>query len=431
MDGFVPPYLLERLAARGGPEVAERGRRTVEIDAALRGVRARSSPAVVPVPSGLAWQVHTAHRTAELPGELVRTTGQPASGDAAVDEAAAGIEATLALLRDWERASYDDRGATVVATVHYERDYDNAFWDGAQLVFGDGDGEVFERFTQPIDVVAHELGHAVVQHTAGLVYAGQPGALNESICDALGACVKQRVLGQQAVDADWLVGEGIFRPGIDGRALRSMAEPGTAYDDPLLGRDPQVGAMDDYIVTAEDNGGVHLNSGIPNRAFHRAATAIGGDTWSGAGRIWYAALTSGIPATTGFAAFADACVAMAGAHAEVVRTAWQDVGVVAEAPSPRAAPAPARPSGVLRVRRTGGVAGMTREAEVDLDADDDVAERCRAILAHVDLRPLSGVAPRPDRFVYAIERPPDVAVVLGEPDLPPELAELVRLVLSP
>ena len=84
----------------------------------------------------------------------------------------------------------------MVATVHYEQDYDNAFWDGTQLVFGDGDGKVFDRFTKPIDVLGHELSHAVTQYTAGLTYQGQSGALNESISDVFGACIKQRVLGQ-------------------------------------------------------------------------------------------------------------------------------------------------------------------------------------------------------------------------------------------
>ena len=167
-------------------------------------------------------------------------------------------------------------GATVVATVHYEKNYDNAFWDGTQLVFGDGDGKVFDRFTKPIDVLGHELSHAVTQHTANLTYQGQSGALNESLSDVFGACIKQRHLGQAAEDADWLVGAGIFLPGINGKALRSMAEPGTAYDDPLIGKDPQVGSMADYVDTTDDNGGVHINSGIPNRAFVIAARAIGG-----------------------------------------------------------------------------------------------------------------------------------------------------------
>ena len=112
--------------------------------------------------------------------------------------------------------------------------------------------------------------------------------------DVFGACIKQRHLGQDAASADWLVGEGIFLPGVNGQALRSMSDPGTAYDDPQIGKDPQVGSMADFVETTDDNGGVHINSGIPNRAFVLAARAIGGESWSGAGRIWYAALTSGL-----------------------------------------------------------------------------------------------------------------------------------------
>ena len=121
-----------------------------------------------------------------------------------------------------------------MATVHYEKNYDNAFWDGTQLVFGDGDGKVFDRFTKPIDVLGHELSHAVTQHTANLIYEGQSGALNESLSDVFGACIKQRHLGQSAEDADWLVGAGIFLPGVSGKALRSMSRPEGGLRRPLL-----------------------------------------------------------------------------------------------------------------------------------------------------------------------------------------------------
>ena len=197
-------------------------------------------------------------------------------------------------------------------------------------------------------MLGHEFTHAVTQFTADLTYQGQSGALNESVSDCFGMCVKQRLLGQTAATADWLVGEGIFLPGIHARALRDMAHPGTAYDDPTLGKDPQVGDMADYVDTTDDNGGVHTNSGIPNRAFYLAATAIGGDTWEGAGRIWYAALTGGrVTADTDFAGFAAATIAAAGEHADAVRGAWATVGVD---PSGTAAPTGRRTLGRPRPR---------------------------------------------------------------------------------
>src|SRR4029078_11535110 len=97
-------------------------------------------------------------------------------------------------------------GAGVLATVHYGQDYDNAFWNGTQLVFGDGDRRIFDRFTKPIDVRGHELSHALTEKTAGLTYQGQSGALNESISDVFGACMKQRVLGRGDARADSLGG---------------------------------------------------------------------------------------------------------------------------------------------------------------------------------------------------------------------------------
>src|SRR4051795_5422386 len=313
---FVPPYLLERIAASSA-DAAEHCRLTLARDQELRAGRAAapapSGPAAAAA-GGAAWVVHTAHNGSTLPGDVVRSAGEPASGDAAVDESADGTTDVLAMYADvFARSSYDGNGAQVVVTVHYERDYDNAFWDGSQLVFGDGDGKVFGSFTRPVDVLGHEFTHAVTQFTAGLTYQGQSGALNESVSDCFGMCVKQRVLGQTAATADWLVGQGIFLPGINARALRDMAHPGTAYDDPTLGRDPQVGDMADFVDTADDNGGVHTNSGIPNRAFHLAATSIGGHAWERAGRIWYDAVRDArVVETTKFADFAAVTVDVAG-----------------------------------------------------------------------------------------------------------------------
>jgi Zn-dependent metalloprotease len=183
-------------------------------------------------------------------------------------------------------------------------------------------------------VIGHELTHGVTQYTANLDYQGQPGALNESVSDVFGSLIKQYAAGQTADQADWLIGAGLLAPGVHGVALRSMKEPGTAYDDPQLGKDPQPADMAHYVRTHQDNGGVHINSGIPNRAFYLAAAAIGGHAWEKAGQIWYDTLTGGsLSAEAQFADFAAATVAAAtarygeGDETRAVQAAWQEVGV--------------------------------------------------------------------------------------------------------
>ena len=114
----------------------------------------------------------------------MRDADDPPTGDAAVDEAHDHSGVAWDLFADvFDRRSVDGQGTPLSVTVHYGQDYDNAFWDGTQLVFGDGDGEVFDRFTKPLDVTVHEFTHGVTQFTAGLTYQGQSGALNESVSD--------------------------------------------------------------------------------------------------------------------------------------------------------------------------------------------------------------------------------------------------------
>jgi len=420
---FIPPFLLDKL---GSDEAS----RTLSIDAALRSSRPGvTAEQKIGATTGAAWEVHTANNGSTLPGSLVRAADEPPVGDEIVNEAADAITGSLSLFHDLGRSSYDGNGAAVIATVHYEQGYDNAFWDGKQLVFGDGDGKVFGPFTKPIDVGAHEFTHAVTQYTANLTYSNQSGALNESISDCFGSCVKQRSLGQTAAAADWLIGEGIFMPGIDGVALRSMKAPGTAYDDPRLGKDPQVGSMSSYVHTSDDNGGVHINSGIPNRAFYLAAVAIGGDTWSGAGRIWYAALTSGLAPDTDFAGFADACVAAAGPQASAVRDAWSEVGVLSvPAPSSDSPAAPAS-AGTLEVRRSGGFAGQVVTGSVDLSVDDERALEARTLLGQVDLAAVAEGDAQPDRYVYEFRVASQTARV-QEVALTPALRRLAELALE-
>ena len=436
---FVPPYLLEQIA-RSDAECAPRAIATLTVDALLRDQRA-STPAPRPTPTVVApgaaavpdWTVHTAHNTTTLPGTAVRGKGDPASGDTAVDEAADGIDGALRLFAEvFDRSSYDGAGADVSLTVHYGRDYDNAFWDGTQLVFGDGDGEIFDRFTKPVDVLGHELTHAVTEHSAGLRYQDQSGALNESVSDVFGTCLKQWLLAQGVDEADWLIGAGLFMPGVAARGLRDMANPGTAYDDPRLGKDPQGASMDEYVDTNDDNGGVHLNSGIPNRAFHLAATAIGGRSWEGAGAIWYAALTGGqVGATTDFAGFAAATVAAAGEHADAVRQAWETVGVAPVAGSASTTPTTRPDTGetLVHVRRTGGFAGRTAEGSVDLASHDARVPEVRTLVDRIDLDDVAGGNPHPDMFVYAFDLCGRRAQV-PEQHLTPDLSRLATIVLE-
>ena len=232
------------------------------------------------------------------------------------------------------RNSIDGRGMRIDSTVHYSKRFDNAMWNGSEMVYGDGDGRIFNRFTVAKDVIGHELTHGITQYTAGLGYEGQTGALNEHISDAFGIMVKQYFFGQTVHDSDWLIGAGLFTPKIHGSAIRSMAAPGTAYDDPLVGRDPQPSHMSGYVETEDDNGGVHINSGILNHAFYLAAMAIGGKSWEVLGKIWYAVLTQRLKSDADFAAFAGATVEVAGemfgnggSVQRIVAEAWTEVGL--------------------------------------------------------------------------------------------------------
>ena len=162
------------------------------------------------------------------------------------------------------------------------------------MVFGDGDGVLFTDFTKSLDVIAHELTHGVTEFTAGLEYQNQSGALNESMSDVFGSLVKQWARKQTADQADWLIGAEIFTPEIDADALRSMKAPGKAYNNAAFGRDPQPDHMSKFVKLPDtdegDKGGVHINSGIPNKAFYLTAIGIGGYAWEAPGHIWYAAL---------------------------------------------------------------------------------------------------------------------------------------------
>ena len=191
-------------------------------------------------------------------------------------------------LNGYGRDSIDNAGMTITSTVHYSTSYDNAYWNGYQMVYGDGDGSIFSPLGEGLDVVAHELTHGVTQHTAGLIYSYQTGALNESYSDVLGELAEP--------NPDWQIGESVYTPNTPGDALRSMSNP------PLYG---QPDNMSNYVNTDSDNGGVHTNSGITNKAAYNVAMSIGKDKM---GQIWYRALTLYLTSDAQFSDARDASV---------------------------------------------------------------------------------------------------------------------------
>ena len=339
---IVPPHLLERIVRTGTPEERETALNTLAIDHSVRTLRVESSSLRASPARRLA-RAHggdgapvrvvydAGHQTDVHATRVLRSEGDAAVHDRSANEAYDGLGSTYRFYWDaYRRDSIDDAGMPLQGEVHFGMDYDNAFWDGERMMFGDGDGRLSTGFTGAIDVIGHELTHGVTEGTVGLRYLGQSGALNESLSDVFGSLVKQYALGQTAEQADWLIGAGILGPALKGIALRSMKAPGTAFEGDL-----QPANMRDYVRAASDNGGVHINSGIPNHAFYLAATAIGGHAWEEAGRIWYETLSDrAVGPSTQFHGFAAATVRSAermfgsgSDQARAVAEAWAAVGV--------------------------------------------------------------------------------------------------------
>jgi Zn-dependent metalloprotease len=284
-------------------------------------------------------KIYDAQNSFNLPGNLMTQR------DAAGSEAYNHIWATYNLYASvYKRDSIDNKGMPINAIVHVGKNYRNAFWDGRYMAFGDADEnlpshqQIFLRFTRAIDVPAHELTHGVTQYTSPLVYQNQSGALNESFSDIIGSLVKQYSRNQSAAEADWLIGDEIMPDNQSKKyALRSLKAPGTAYvNHPILGTDPQPAKMSEYKNISYDNGGVHINSGIPNKAFYLASQEIGGHAWEKAGRVWYETMNSRmVKSNSTFKEFANLTVLHAGkiygtesAVQKAVRKAWISVEVL-------------------------------------------------------------------------------------------------------
>lgn len=341
---ILPPHMLDSMKVRGDASIKKMAAAIEKEATAVRTEREASvSPnAFLGTPvrafdgdnAAVNRKVYDGQGKAALPGKLVRAEGDPPVTDEVVNVVydLTGLVYDL-FLQKFDRNSLDGQGLVLESTVHHRRGYNNAFWNGTQMAYGDGDGRLFKTFTE-LSVIGHELSHGVVQFAGGLVYRDQSGALNESFADVFGALVVQHSKNQTAAEANWLVGEGILGPDVNGSALRSMKAPGTAYNDPILGTDPQPYHMDLYVNTSSDNGGVHINSGIPNHAFYLLAQYLGGFAWEKAGKIWHEALQRIQNPMATFADWADMTVDVArdwfgnnSLEMMYTRRAWKLVGI--------------------------------------------------------------------------------------------------------
>lgn len=265
------------------------------------------------------------HQT--LPGSLV---SKPASStDTTASRAFNETTAVAAFYKQvFGRNSIDNTGMTLLSSIHYGTSYNNAMWNGSQMVYGDGDHQLFIDFTAGNDVIGHELTHGVTQHTLQLAYSGDAGGLNESLSDCFGSMFRQWRAGQDVTQADWLIGHDILGPVAKSKGytcLRNMANPAdthalapqpTKYSQITAGMDP------------------HYSSGPPNLAFCLACKAVGGKSWEKVGQIWYRAMLAGAKPAMKMPEFAARTRALATelyrstpAVATAVDNAWKSIGL--------------------------------------------------------------------------------------------------------
>ena len=325
---IVPPSVLEALGKHEAGRTQGPISRTLDEMRRLKHRRAAAHGTPAAHEHRL---VYDCEHQKQLPGTLRRREGQPPCDDADVDRAYEAAGTTYDFYRTiFGRDSVDGHGKHLISSVHYGEQFDNATWDGTQMLYGDG--VVFGSFTRFLDVIAHELTHGVIYNETKLSYEGEAGALNESLADVFGTLVKQWAHHEIAGEADWLMAKGIFLPPIRAKGLRSLAAPGTAFHDKRFGLfDTQPAHMRDF-VTDESRDPAHTNSGIPSRAFYLFAKELGGHAWETPGRIWYDTMCTGLRENCTFAMFAAQTLFTAEPHgATTVRAlthAWRKVGVL-------------------------------------------------------------------------------------------------------
>jgi Zn-dependent metalloprotease len=337
---IIPNDVLRRFAE--DPDLPDAVREAFEkaalVDNALRNLRDQAltltsltstlMPAGLTLAAAPAITVYDCNHSQTLPGAHV--SGAGTSADISAKRAFDETQAVADFYRQvFNRNSIDGAGMTMVSSIHFGVDYNNAQWNGAQMLYGDGDGQIFIDFTGGNDVIGHELTHGVTQHSLQLVYANESGGLNESLSDVFGSMFRQWQAGQTVDTADWLIGSTIMGPAAIAKGytcLRDMADPAAAH---CLSAQPT--HFSDYQPGMDP----HFSSGIPNLAFHTAAMAIGGRSWEKAGQIWYRAMTGYGPSPNmTMAQFADQTRNAAAqlypgdaATAAAVDQGWQQVGL--------------------------------------------------------------------------------------------------------
>lgn len=347
---IIHPIILQEISKNGNEQQKKDAQRAIQSIISIRGRKlAQLGQPKVPtlaeaLKPPLRRKVYDARGSGSLPGTIKREEGQAATGDNDIDAGFDFSGDAYALFEEiFHRKSIDNNGMPLVSTVHYieagEQFYNNASWFNNQMIYGDTDPEVFKTVLIRT-VAAHEMGHGVVQFEGGLEYSNDTGAMNEHFADVFGILAEQFFKKQNVDQSNWLIGEGIWAETINGKALRSMSNPGTAYDDSLVGKDRQPDHMSKYMrlpnTPEGDWGGVHINSGIPNCAFYKASKYIGGNAWETTGPIWYAALKSlpGKPSNATFQDLANVTTEIArrlfegeSDKQDALHKAWTEVGL--------------------------------------------------------------------------------------------------------
>ena len=308
---IVPRAVLEKLAQ--DPELSAETRKaasdTAKISHEIRELRKQAlnltsvTMALGAAPAELAAApaitVYDCKHQQTLPGTFVPNAGSSSDATAARTSKETTLVADF-YKKIFNRNSIDNAGMNMVSSIHYGVNYNNAMWNGAQMIYGDGDNQIFTDFTKGNDVIGHELTHGVTQHSLQLAYADDAGGLNESISDCFGSMFRQWQASQDVNHADWLIGHDIMGPTATAKGftcLRDMANPAAAH---CLAAQPTKYSQ---ITPGMDP---HYSSGPPNLAFCLACKKVGGHSWEKVGQVWYRVLTATGPSPNmKMKAFAD------------------------------------------------------------------------------------------------------------------------------